>query len=254
MQRLNTRRLFILFLSLAAAVFLSALLPVQKVHAESPYRSCNPKDIHPIYWKATIRGTFDATIMETHKKTTLRHSQKVIITSYKYKGMNTIKLASGKHCRVHSSRLNVYEPACTPGDFTKATKTAFVNSRTLKSKTKWLIWVSTDRQSFNIFRGSNKHWVFYRKYDCSTGMANFATPLGRRTIRRKIRSYYSEEFESWLNYFLEFGGSGIHVWPGPHVGQYIGKEPCSHACIRLRREAAIWVYKHIPVNTLLYVH
>lgn len=243
----------ILFCFLAAGMLLAAV-PARTVYAEAPYTNCSPKKIHPIYWKATIRGTFDAKIMETGKTTKLRHSQQVIVTSYAYKGNNTIMLKSGKHCRVHSSRLNIYDDACTPGDFTKRTKNAFVNSRTLKSKTKWLIWVSTDRQSLNVFRGSNRKWSLYKSFKCSTGMANWSTPLGRRTIKRKFRSVYSEEFDSHLAYFLEFGGSGIHVWPGPHEGQFIGKKPCSHACVRLGRKAAIWCYQHIPVKTLMYVY
>ena len=85
-------------------------------------------------------------------------------------------------------------------------------------------------------------------------MANWATPLGRKTIIRKERAVYSEEFESWLIYFLEFGGSGIHKWPGPHATEFIGREPCSHACVRLRQAPAIWVYKHVPVGTRLFIY
>lgn len=248
-----TRHLPYALLCFVAAILL-CFIPAQTAHAEKPYVNCSPKEIHPIYWKATIRGDVKVRIKETGKNTTLDHGTKVTVTDYKLKGRNTVMLSDGTHCYVHSSNLNIYEDACTPGDFYKATKTAFVNSRTLRSKTNWLIWVSTDRQSLNIFRGSNRHWVFYRKYDCSTGMANWSTPLGRKRVRFKVKSQYSEEFESWLNWFLEFGGSGIHQWPGPHASKYMGRVPCSHACIRVYRSAAIWMYKHIPKNTLLYVY
>lgn len=248
-----TRSMTLTLLCFFAAI-LFCLIPAQDVHAEAPYVTCNPKEIHPIFWKATIRGDVRVRIKETGKNTTLDHGTKVTVTNYKVKGKNTVMLEDGTHCNVHSSNLSIYEDACTPGDFTKATKTAFVNSRSLRSKTDWLIWVSTDRQSLNVFRGSNRNWVFFRKYDCSTGMANWSTPLGKKRVRDKIRSQYSEQFDSWLNYFLEFGGSGIHQWPGPNASQSMGKTPCSHACIRLYRKAAIWMYKHIPKNTLLFVY
>ena len=253
-MRQLARQLKLALICLSASMVLSAFLPAQTVLAEKPCTSCSPKEIHPIYWKATLRGTVRVKILETKKKVTIPYGTQVIVTKYKLKGKNTCMLKNGTHFRVPLSNLSIYEHACTPGDFTKKTKTAFVNSRTLRSKTGWLIWVSTDRQSLNIFRGSNRKWVFYKKFNCSTGMANWSTPLGRRKIRQKIRSQYSEEFDSWLNYFLEFGGSGIHQWPGPNPSQYMGKEPCSHACIRLYRMNAIWCYKHIPVGTTLYVY
>lgn len=254
MNRSISRRIPLILFCFLAIMLSIILLPASKAHAERPYTKCTPQEIHPIYWKATLRGTVKVKILETKRKKTIDRGTHVKVTKYNPVGRNTVMLADGTHFKVSINALNIYEHACTPGDFTKKTKTAFVNSRPLRSKTNWLIWVSTDRQSLNIFRGKNRHWVFVRKYDCSTGMANWATPLGRKTIIRKEKSVYSEEFESWLIYFLEFGGSGIHKWPGPNVDKFIGREPCSHACIRLRRSASLWVYKHIPVGTRLFVY
>ncbi len=241
-----------LFFLFAAVLFCVA--PAGTAYAEKPYVSCSPKEIHPIYWKATIRGNVRVKIKETKQYVTIDHGTEVIVTKYQVKGKNTVMLKDGRHFNVSAGNLNIYDDACTPGDFKRSTKTAFVNSRSLKSKTDWMIWVSTDRQSLNVFRGYNHHWTLVKRFNCSTGMANWSTPLGRKTVRHKFQSVYSEQFESTLYYFLEFGGSGIHKWPGPNARDGIGKKPCSHACVRVYKRPAIWLYKHIPVGTLLYVY
>lgn len=254
MNRSTSRRISLLLFCFLAIILSMMMLPASKAFAEKPYVDCSPKEIHPIYWKATLRGTAKVEILETKRMKTVDHGTHVLVTNYNPVGRNTVMLEDGTHFRISINALSIYEHACTKGDFTKRTKTAFVNSKALRSKTGWLIWVSTDRQSLNIFKGQNRHWVFVRKYDCSTGMANWSTPLGRKVVKRKERVIYSEEFESYLWFFLEFGGSGIHKWPGPNVNKYIGREPCSHACVRLRQSAAIWVYKHIPVGTRLFIY
>ncbi len=254
MKHSTSRRMPLIIFGFFAILLSLMMLPASTAHAERPYTDCSPKEIHPIYWKATLRGSIRVQIQETKQTKTIDRGTRVTVTNYNPVGKNTVMLEDGTHFKVSISALNIYDHACTKGDFTKKTKTAFVNSRALRSKTNWMIWVSTDRQSLNVFRGSSRHWVLVKKFDCSTGMANWATPLGRKTIIRKERAVYSEEFESWLIYFLEFGGSGIHKWPGPHATEFIGREPCSHACVRLRQAPAIWVYKHVPVGTRLFIY
>ena len=165
-----------------------------------------------------------------------------------------IMLKDGTHCYVPQSALYIFEDACTPGDYTKATKLSFVNSRRITSETEYMIWVSTDMQSLNVFTGYNRHWQLVKSFKCSSGMAGYATPLGSRRIVVKMPVCHSDQWDSNLQYFLSFGGSGIHKWPGGGAGENLGVRPCSHGCVRLGTNAAIWMFKHIPVNTRFLVY
>ena len=94
----------------------------------------------------------------TLRQITLKKGKTVLLISYNRKGSKKIMLKDGTRCSVPRSAVTAYEDACTKGDYSKQTKIDFVNSRTLRSKTKYLIWVSTDMQSLTLFQGSNKHW------------------------------------------------------------------------------------------------
>ena len=85
-------------------------------------------------------------------------------------------------------------------------------------------------------------------------MADYPTPIGLRSIVAKMRVCHSEKWGSNLQYFLSFGGSGIHQWPGGGAGKNLGKHPCSHSCIRLGRKQSQWMYKNIPVKTRLLIY
>ena len=247
--RFRTRSVFIL---LMCALFLSLFL-TGTAFAERPYKTCDPSEVHPIWWKAHINYDVPAKNLETGEKVPLSKGTDVILMSNNRSGRRRILLKDGTICSVPHGAVAVYEDACTPGDYSVETKEAFVNSRSLPSKTKYLIWVSTDMQSLTVFTGSNKKWEFLKAYKCSSGMVGWASPLGKRRIVSKTQVMYAEKWNSYLQYFLSFGGSGIHKWPGSGAKTKLGVTPCSHACVRLSRSAAIWMYKHIPVDTCLLI-
>ena len=230
------------------------LVPAARTYAEGPYKNCNPSEVHPIWWKATIRYDVSGRIEETGERVNLESGDKVTVVSYDRTGSKRIMLKDGTHTTVSANAVEVYEDACTPGDYSRETKTRFVNSRKLTSKTKYLIWVSTDMQSLNIFTGSNRNWTLYKSYKCSTGMAGYETPIGLRAIYEKMPVCHSIQWESDLRNFLSFGGSGIHKWPGGGMAGNIGEHPCSHACIRLGAGPSLKVYRMIPVGTRLLVY
>ncbi len=255
--RIRIRNIFLL---LAAGLFIT-LFPAGQIYAEKPYKTCSPKEVHPIWWKARVNYDVKAKVLKAGKnhpkagkKITLQKGKTVLLISYNKKGKKKIMLKDGTRCSVPRSAVTAYEDACTKGDYSKKTKIAFVNSRTLRSKTKYLIWVSTDMQSLTLFQGSNRHWKYVKSYKCSTGMAGYETPIGRTMVYYKTRVQHSDLWGSDLLYFLSFGGSGIHRWPGGGWGKDLGKRPRSHACVRLARNPALWMYKHIPVKTRIYIY
>ena len=57
----------------------------------------------------------------------------------------------------------------TKGDYNKLTKTTYINSTAHKSKSRYLVWVSLDKQRVNICRGKNKKWKLVKVFKCTTG-------------------------------------------------------------------------------------
>lgn len=238
-----------------AALFLT-ILAVNPVYAEKPYKTCEPEEVHSIWYKGKIRYNLTATCIETKKKVKISKGTKVIVKNYSQHRKQKkvlVMLKNKKHFYVKRNAFYLYGYACTPGDYSDETKEAFVNWKGVGSQTKYMIWVSTDMQSLNVFKGSRHNWELVKSFKCSTGMYDWQTPLGYKKIVAKVFSYHSEQWGSNLLYFLSFGGSGIHKWPGSGGKKYLGKQPCSHACVRLTRTASRWMYKHIPKNTRLYI-
>ncbi len=252
----SRRSLYTYVLIFFAAIMLT-MVPAHKTYAEKPYKKCSPKEVHPIWWKGTIRYDVDVKIRETKETKTLEAGTKVTVMNYSYYNKPKsvmLLLKDGTHCKVKPSAFTLYEDACTKGDYAKSTKVAFINSKKISSKTKYLIWVSTDMQSLNVFTGSKGNWVLKKVFKCSTGMHDWQTPIGARSIVAKMPVCHSDKWGSNLQFFLSFGGSGIHKWPGSGAGANLGKHPCSHSCIRLGYDNSKWCYKHIPVGTRLLVY
>lgn len=243
-------------LILLLAVMALSLIPSHKAYAEGPYLSCDPSEVHPIWWKATVNYDLTTTVMETGEKVNLKRGDKVTLVSYNRIGVKTIMLDEDEeeHCKVPQNAVTAYEDACTPGDYKKNTKVRFVNSKKINSQTEYMIWVSTNMQSLNVFKGSNRNWELVKSFRCSTGMAGYDTPIGYKVIQSKQLIFHSVQWGSNLQYFMSFGGSGIHKWPGVGIEGNIGRHPCSHACVRLGRSAATWCYQNIPVGTRLLVY
>ena len=253
MPQFTRTRFRLLFMLLLAGLILS-FVPAMRAHAERPIISCDPSEIHPIWWKARNRYDVKVTIQETGQTRTIRKWTAITLVSFNRSGPKTVMLADGTHCTMPANAIKVLEDRCTKGDYSTETKTRFVNSRDITSKTDYMIWVSTNVQSLNIFKGSNRNWTLIKSYSCSTGMADWETPIGMRSIVAKMKVCHSQMFDSNLINFLSFGGSGIHKWPGGGMTGKIGVKPCSHACVRLSKSASLWTYNHIPVGTRLFVY
>ena len=254
-MRTISRRLLLLLAAIFALTFFAPTLKHNQAYAEKPYEDVPIDQIHSIYWKCKTMHDITVTIEQTGEERKIESGTTFTCTYYSLYSTCSGMLHDGSKFKLSKDDFYTIENMCTPGDFKKSTKEAYVNSRKLKSKTKYLIWVSTDRQSLTVFTGKNRHWKVLKVFPCSTGMAQYATPLGVKKLGYKKELLISEQWGGKLNWFCSFGGSGIHSWPnGGNGGHYMGRVPCSHACVRLRQRHAKWVYKHIPKGTTILIY
>ena len=90
--------------------------------AERPYKTCSPKEVHPIWWEATMNRNIALTVSETNKTVRLDAGDEVTVTNFSRTGTNIIMLEDGTHCRVNRSEFTVTGDACTPGDYSDENK------------------------------------------------------------------------------------------------------------------------------------
>jgi len=198
------------------------------------------QQVRTLYWKATLLrnvrtkyGRFPAGTVVT----VVRGGAKCII---RLKGHNYN--ISRKYLNFAQDLASVV----TKGDYTKRIKNTYINSAAHKSKSKYLVWVSLDKQRVNVFKGSNKKWKLVKVFKCTTGRDN-STPIGNFTIKSKVPNY------NGLAYYMAFSGSGFHRWPGMGV-ESIGTHTQSHGCIRMTQNDVIWMYNHLPVGTRVWIY
>lgn len=184
----------------------------------------------------------------------------------KYKAGKTVKVLStgstciirlkgkdGKNHKYKIARKYLYLTdalvTSKKGDYNTSTKIRFVNKTKRTSKTKYFIWVSLDKQRVNVYQGKSRKWKLVRVMKCSTGVGA-ATPVGTFTIDFKEPEY------EYLTYYLEYSGSGFHMWPGvyPNMKKTLGRDVASHGCIRLTYSDSKWMYKKIPVGTRVLIY
>ena len=70
------------------------------------------------------------------------------------------------------------------------------------------------------------------------------TPRGSYTVLEKQVHHVSNLYGVSMPYFMRLSNDGI----GMHVG-YVGREPLSHGCIRIPRNACVPLYNNIPNGT-----
>ncbi len=77
-----------------------------------------------------------------------------------------------------------------------------------------------------------------------TGRADKPTPSGSFTITQKNINHRSNIYHVAMPYFMRLTNDGI----GLHVG-YVARQPSSHGCIRLPREACIPLFQRVSLGT-----
>jgi len=226
------------------------LVPADLAFADMPIPPIKPND--PIQRVSTLKWKGELLVSVRTKYGRFRAGKKVTILKTGYKCTILLK---GHKFKIARRYLRITEDLASivkGKDYNTKTKIYFANKVKRKSKTKYFIWVSLDKQRVNIYKGSSKRWRLYKVYKCTTGIAA-STPLGYHTIGWKLPSF-TGQYGSPLYYYMEFAGSGFHIWPGYGGAGLIGKHTQSHGCIRLTASAAEWMYKHIPIGTKVYIY
>ena len=222
--------------------------------------SSGVSSIHSMYYSATVRSTVRAQRTDGKGTVKVTAGTKVTVTNRAY-GTSTVQLKNGKEVKISTSNLNwiscVYN---SKKDYSKAVKQDYVNSKGYSSSTKYLIWISLDKQSLYLFKGSQCNWKLYKTYKCSTGTAATPTPKGQYRLRRKEYMFWFDE-DCYAYYASFFSGNAIHSWlltPGDRIYNdgKIGS-PASHGCVRLagaKNSKAQFIYNNVPIGTTVIIY
>ena len=140
--------------------------------------------------------------------------------------------------------------------YTKATAEAFINSKQagyVGSETEYLFYCSKYTQHVYVFKGSSRNWHLIRTMKCTTGSYKYGVDTTNSfsyKIYNKYKKYRSNR--GVLYYCMHFsspGGNSIHQRGSSSLGK-----PNTHGCIGLKKKDAVWVYRHLPVNTRVVVY
>ncbi len=155
---------------------------------------------------------------------------------------------SDETIRIKNTSLTWIKDLCVSKDYNERTKIEYVNRKGYSSKTGYLVWISLSRQSFTIFRGKKGDWHIIRQCDTSTGKATTPSPTGTYRIYNRAPAYKG------VIWWSEYGGNGIHAWPGGGMAGVIGEHPASHGCVRLTYADAKWFYENVPMYTTVIIY
>ena len=162
-------------------------------------------------------------------------------------GVSQCMLSSGGQVYIRNAYLEFLKPICTGryGDYSKKTILGYVNNQLIKSNTKYMIWVSLDKQRVYVFKGRNRNWKLVKTCKASTGRAD--APTLDQTFKKKYVVQKKNLTVNGLQFYTFFYGSGIHKWPGSGMKESIGKTPLSASCVRVNEKSAKWIYDNVNV-------
>ncbi len=212
-------------------------------------------DVHSIYYQGIMKSTVKATSANGKKKTFKKGKKVTVKSRNSKKGKYTI-VSNGETYKVSKKKVRIVD-FVSDGKHPYKTSVAeeYVNSKGWKSKTKYLIWISSYKQHLYVFKGSKRNWKVVRHWKCTTGRYEFRTKLGKTSIRRK--SYSAAWDADHLMYYCSWiRGGAIHSWTYKASGQRrSGKpgKPRSRGCVRLEKENAKWVYSNVPTGTTVWI-
>ncbi len=134
-------------------------------------------------------------------------------------------------------------------------KERLINTLDIESKTDYLIWITKDDHTVNVFTGKKGFWHLYKSYPCALGAPNSPTVEGEFE--------YEEFIERW-NYATYYCGPVIRFYRGYALHSTLIKYngtlyddrvgvDISHGCIRLHPEDINHLAKIIPLDTKIYI-
>ncbi len=204
------------------------------------------QDVRTAYWQVRVNKT----VKSGKDKITAGSYATVIKRDYRrITGASLVQFPdSDKTIRINNTSLTWIKDLCEPGDYNELTKIEYVNRKGYTSKTDYLVWISLNRQSFTVFKGKKKNWTIIRQCDTSTGKATTPSPTGVYSVYRRA------PYHQGVIWWSEYGGNGIHAWPGGTMTGIIGEHPASHGCVRLTYSDAEWFYNNVPMRTTVIIY
>lgn len=201
------------------------------------------RDIHSIYYTAKTKRKLTVYNYTKKKSQVLKAGQKVIAPARTISGYMTCQLPNGDKIKIKGSEIRTYGYSYdSKKDYSKAAKEELINSKNLVSETSYLVWVNQYRCRINIFKGSVGKWKLVKVFKCGIGTYDAPSPKGIRKIYSKTRYGKNGVTIIWSP-----GGNAFHEPLGIAVGF-----PSSHGCFRMRMNDLEWMYKYVPVGTLVY--
>lgn len=227
-----------------------------KAHPTEPVET-----VKTMSWIAKLKSKVKVTTEENGDVVKLKAGKKVTVIQRDYhaaKGTSEVRLPDGQTCYIPNRYLTFTKPVCTgaAGDYSDATKLAYINGQLIQSATEYLIWISLDKQRVYIFRGTPKNWALVAEAP-GGGIMKASSGAGESpTLDNTFCTYYYIKWKKpaidSMTWFSSFYGSGIHRFVGP--GKYnMGKKPISHSCVRVTNNNAKWVFNNIPLKTRVWI-
>lgn len=135
---------------------------------------------------------------------------------------------------------------------------AYVNERSLSSKTDHLVWVDIDRQLTHVFTGSEGKWTLRHTMPCSTGKNASPTLRGMHEIAERGEWFFTDRLDRGGENWVQFAGPYMfHSLPmdrNRSIMDHTLLERRSSGCIRLSMEDSVWFYSFIKRRTAVFVN
>lgn len=201
------------------------------------------REIHSIYYTAKTRRKLTVYNYTKKKNQVLKAGQKVIAPAKTVTGYMTCQLPNGDKIKIKGSEIRTYGYSYdSKRDYSKAAKEELINSKNLASETNYLVWANQYRCRINVFKGSVGKWKLVKSFKCGIGTYDAPSPKGIRKIYSKTRYGKNGTTIIWSP-----GGNAFHEPLGIAVGS-----PNSHGCYRMKMNDLEWMYKYVPIGTLVY--
>ena len=131
----------------------------------------------------------------------------------------------------------------------------FVNSRSIESKTPYLIWVSKKNFRVTVFTGSKNNWKAEKSFKCSVGAPSTPTITGQfEYFSKESRWTYPTYYVGPIMRFYK--GYALHStllrYNGAVADGRLGMR-ISHGCVRLAPSDIQWMTDMVPLHTKVYV-
>ena len=215
-------------------------------------------NVQPMWYIASLDKDIEGT-SESGKKFSLKKGTKILVIKQSADENGYCKCViqtgenKGEVITIKRSKLNFLQQITTGGiKYTKSTAERFINSRNIKSKTNYLVWINKNTQTFYVFEKENGMWKCIKRWNCATGSYQYSKACDYHNSFSKEIYRKQVSFQNIYRYmhYTSPGGSGIH---GLLEQKKLGY-PQSHQCIRLTSANRDWVWDNLPEGTRVVLY